>query len=281
MKSIVVPLIDTNTDQWVVEKAVDAAASLGSHLTALLIEPMGFRFPVYPHYEAMAHHPALMEQFEEAAALRRSKLKAAAKEAAERNALSFADDASTITLAVVEADEWTAVKEAAPVHDVVLFVRKSDDAEPLLPTTELMKDALEYAGRPILVLTDDAPPRLTARVGIAWNGSVEGARAVSAALPLLKQADEVVIFTFATSKTDLDEAPKLGSYLRRHGIEATVVTGEPEASLGESLLAAVEAARITLLVTGGYTHSRLRQAVLGGVTRHMLTHCKIPMLMAH
>jgi nucleotide-binding universal stress UspA family protein len=32
---------------------------------------------------------------------------------------------------------------------------------------------------------------------------------------------------------------------------------------------------------GAYTHSRLRQLILGGVTRHMLHHAGVPVLMMH
>lgn len=283
MQSILVPLIDPQTDRWTAEKAVDTAANLGSHLTALLIDPVSFRFLIYPHYEAMAHHPALIAELNEEAAKRRRTLEAILKDASERRGLAFGDDskAPSVTLTEVEGDVWTAIKEAAPVHDAILFARQSDGSGEPLPTTDVLKDALEYAGRPVLVLTDEPPASLTSSIGIAWNGSAEGARAVSAALPMLARADQVVIFTFTTDKTDLAEAPRLCAYLKRHGIDAEVTSGIATDGLGETLLKAANERAITLLVTGGYTHSRLRQAILGGVTRHLLTRCRIPMLMAH
>ncbi len=49
----------------------------------------------------------------------------------------------------------------------------------------------------------------------------------------------------------------------------------------QSLLAATAAAKADLLVMGGYGHSRLRELVFGGFTRHLLNNAELPVLMTH
>lgn len=185
------------------------------------------------------------------------------------------------TLVRVKGDDWAAVSAAAPTHDAILFARQMTDTDRPLATPELMKDALEYAGRPIVVLTGKVRRSVVRHVGIAWNGSVESARAVSAALPILASAAQVTIFTFATTKTDVAEAEHLSSYLSRHEVKSDLDTREPDRTIGETLVATAEEKGVTLLVAGGYTHGQLRQAILGGVTRHLLKRCAVPLLMAH
>ncbi|MGV3554796.1 nucleotide-binding universal stress UspA family protein [Melaminivora alkalimesophila] len=282
MKSILLPLTDPETDEWATGRAIDAIVDLNAHLSTLLIDPVLLTVPVYPHYGAMTHYPLLLDQLRDEGLARQAKVKSILQDASEKRGvvLGVTDQAPSVQLSRTDGDAWSAVKDAAAVHDAVLFIRRVEASEPL-DTPELLKDTLEYSGRPILVLTQDVPSKLSRRVGVAWNGSVESARAVSAALPILSNAEEVVIFSFPTSKTDANEGDRLRSYLSRHGIAAVVETRSPETSVGEALLAAAAQSGVTLLVTGGYTHSRLRQAVLGGVTRHLLARSTIPMLMAH
>lgn len=282
MKSILLPLTDPDTDEWVTEKAADVIVDLNAHLSVLLIDPVLLTVPVYPHFGAMSHYQLLLDQLRDDGLARQAKVTSILQDASGKQGvvLSATAPPPSAELSRIDGDAWAAVKEAAPIHDAILFIRRAEAAKPL-DTPELLKDTLEYSGRPIFVLTQKVPPKLSRRVGIAWNGSVESARAVSAALPILHSAEEVIIFSFPTAKTDASEAERLRSYLVRHGIEPVVETRSPEDSIGESLLTAAGNSGVTLLVTGGYTHSRLRQAVLGGVTRHLLAHSTIPMLMAH
>jgi nucleotide-binding universal stress UspA family protein len=145
-------------------------------------------------------------------------------------------------------------------------------------------DAAVFAtGRPTLVVPPTATPGAAAdRVLIAWNGSVEGARAVAQAMPLLHQAHDVMIFTAADPAGNDPACGDLVRYLARHGIKARALAaatlGLP---VGEALLAAARSENASMIVMGAYTHSRVRQMFLGGVTRHVLHHADIPLLMSH
>ena len=120
------------------------------------------------------------------------------------------------------------------------------------------------------------------RVMIAWNGSLEASRAVFGALPLLLLASRVSIF--AAPQYDIDDVDPadLAEYLSWHGIRAHPVVGpKDEHATGAALISAAREQQATLIVMGAYTHSRLRQSFLGGVTRHLLAHAPVPLLMSH
>ena len=101
-------------------------------------------------------------------------------------------------------------------------------------------------------------------------------------LTFLHKADAVHILTAETRKTELSAADKLADYLAWHGILAAAKpVGPIEASVGAALLMTAEDLGADLLVMGGYTHSRLRQLILGGVTRHVIGHAQLPVLLNH
>lgn len=178
-----------------------------------------------------------------------------------------------------------AVERASRLADLVIFGEaKTDDFSAAMVSIEA---ALVNAGRPVLIAAGDLPGGEIAKtVAIAWDGSVEAAHAVTAALPLLTLASKVNILTVsATPKTAGKEAGKgiaLVDYLTMHGVHAAEHVLEPQGrSVGQVLLEAAADAGADLLIMGGYGHSRLREFILGGTTRHVLTNATLPVLMSH
>lgn len=101
-------------------------------------------------------------------------------------------------------------------------------------------------------------------------------------MPFLIRAASVFIVTADTAVTSADEAARLADYLAWHGIQPTVDTIRPtKESVGSALAGRVTELGADLLVMGGYGHSRVREMILGGVTRHILSHPGLPVLMAH
>lgn len=144
--------------------------------------------------------------------------------------------------------------------------------------------ALLEIGRPVLLIPPSNHTDPTkGTVVIAWNGSVEAYRAVTAALPLLTKSQDVLIFSAVDESDQPIMANELMAYLNWHGIQASVLAAEKNNtnSVEEALLATVKKSKASLLVMGAYTHSRLRQSLFGGVTRHVLQNATIPVLMAH
>jgi nucleotide-binding universal stress UspA family protein len=146
---------------------------------------------------------------------------------------------------------------------------------------EITEAALFDTGRPLLLAPAAGPVDLTDRVLIAWKNGREAARAVAASLPLVALARKVAVFAAPEERRDASPAAGVVSYLARHGVAAEILPAESESNVGAALLAAAEREQATLLVMGGYGHSRLRELVLGGVTRHVLAHASVPVLMAH
>jgi nucleotide-binding universal stress UspA family protein len=142
--------------------------------------------------------------------------------------------------------------------------------------------AIFSSGRPTLVVSDKTHFDMADRVMIAWNGSLEASRAVYGAMPLLHLASRVSIF--AAPQYDIEDVDPadLAEYLSWHGIRAhPVVVPKDEHRTGAALISAARDHEATLIVMGAYTHSRLRQSLLGGVTRHLLAHVPVPWLMSH
>jgi nucleotide-binding universal stress UspA family protein len=116
---------------------------------------------------------------------------------------------------------------------------------------------------------------------IAWNGSVEAARAVAAAMPLLATARSVHIVSIDEPGKPFDPSP-LAAHLAWHRIAAELrAITRSERKTAEVLLDECRTLGAGLLVMGGYTHSRLREMVFGGVTQHLIRHAPLPVLMAH
>ncbi|MDH3660167.1 MAG: universal stress protein [Alphaproteobacteria bacterium] len=142
------------------------------------------------------------------------------------------------------------------------------------------------AGAPVVIVPHiGAPSTTTQRVMIAWNASREAARAVRDAMPLLEKAKAVDIVCFHPEDTPgHGETPgaDIGLHLSRHDIKVDVQILESEGiDVGNALLSHIADSGSDFLVMGGYGHSRLREAVLGGATRTILQSMTVPVLMAH
>ena len=122
------------------------------------------------------------------------------------------------------------------------------------------------------------------RVMIAWDGSRAATRAVADSLPLLAKAKTVEIVIVAGKEGQRDQVPgaDLGQHLARHGLKVNVkrITS-PEIDIASTLLSYAADCNADLIVMGGYGHSRLREFVLGGVTRALLQSMTVPVLMSH
>lgn len=161
---------------------------------------------------------------------------------------------------------------------------RSWDFSPLLDVPERL--TIE-SGRPVLVVPHSGRfAKFGERVTIAWNGRREAARAVFDALPLLKAARNVRIIWVnpqdeARAAGDLPAA-EIASALARHGVKCEAATAYgTDIKVGDTLLSGLTDDGSDLLVMGAYGHSRLREFVFGGATRHILDHMTVPVLMSH
>lgn len=143
------------------------------------------------------------------------------------------------------------------------------------------------AGRPVLVVPYAFERRpVGRRVLVAWNAGREAARAVSDALPLLQRASHVDVVAFEPARSGAAHGAEPGAdialYLARHGVKVTVSRVDaPDLDVGNQLLSRAFDLSADLIVMGAWGHSRLRELILGGVTRTLLESMTVPVLMAH
>lgn len=164
--------------------------------------------------------------------------------------------------------------------DLVVTGRAGENG---LVAMEVMETVLLETGRPMLIAPDFAPPPLEELVAIAWKDTGEAASAVAAARPFIRKARRVIVFAVEEAGDTANHSPRrLAHSLRWQNphvsVEWLVRNGRPPV---EVLLDAAVKVGSSLLVMGGYGHTRLREAVFGGFTRAVLEQAPLPVLMAH
>jgi len=148
---------------------------------------------------------------------------------------------------------------------------------------QIFETATFSTGRPVLVAPAKTPAMLGETVLIGWNRSAQAARAFHASKALLlNRARRVRIVSVTTGAKDGPPAERIAENLAWHGIDCDVRELSPDnRSVGTVLLAEASAIGADLLVAGAYTHSRLRQLLLGDVTQSLLAEAEIPLFFAH
>jgi nucleotide-binding universal stress UspA family protein len=192
----------------------------------------------------------------------------------------------------VEKSEWRASRrdavDAVPLHgryaDVIVIGQPNEsDASGVEP--DFAERLLLAAGRPVLIIPYAGEfPHIGTRVLVAWNAGREATRALTDAIPLLREADQVDVIAFNPRNAPHGEVPgaDIGLYLARHGIKVNVSQQTAEdVDVGNQLLSRAADLDSDLIVMGAYAHSRMQQLILGGATRTVLESMTVPVLMSH
>ncbi len=126
------------------------------------------------------------------------------------------------------------------------------------------------------------------RILVTWNASRESARALHEAMPFLHRAEEVVVLSSEPDGADSEiarghpHAQELANFLESHGIESTSSgIADVDMSTSDAILGQAADMKADLIVMGAYGHTRLREIILGGVTRDLLKRTPVPLLLAH
>ncbi len=257
----------------VVEDAISVASVLGAHIAALSCE-MHVEVPGHFISGAVVGLPGVIAG--EAAKSRKNAedLVAAFQAAAAKAGVSY--EATLQKCKTFEVPDL--LVEYARLRDLTIMP-ESDD--------RWYAEAVMFgSGRPTLILPQipRSRPFQLGTVAVAWDFSRAAARAVSDALPLLEKTKKVRVVTVLNEK-HLDSkhsAEELSKNLSRHGIDVVLdrvdAKGRP---IGEVLKAYVASHAADLLVMGAYGHSRLREFVLGGATKSLLSKPSLPILFSH
>ncbi|MCC4798544.1 hypothetical protein BCT30_18645 [Enterovibrio norvegicus] len=140
--------------------------------------------------------------------------------------------------------------------------------------------AILHSGKPVLIMprTQDvfAPKHAT----IAWNGDTQAAKAVTAAMPLLRKVDTVTIATSERSVNNKPTQSELQDYLAMHGIQSeSKVFGAGRLRAPQALLEQAAALNSDVIVCGAYSHQRIHQQMFGDFTKSLLKRSTIPLFM--
>ena len=147
-------------------------------------------------------------------------------------------------------------------------------------SSDALHAVLFDSGRPVMIAPRATPRSVGARVAVAWNGTAESTAAVQAAMPWLHKAQAVRILSATEYQRNGPSARELADYLMLHGVHAELATFRPiDREVGAGMLAAAREFGADLMTLGAYSHSRLRQLILGGVTRHVLERADLPVIM--
>lgn len=174
----------------------------------------------------------------------------------------------------------TLISEARLVDALVLSQYQGGGEE--MPPLPIVADVAIHAPAPVFVVPCEVKPFLPAgKVAIAWNGSPEAASALRHSLTFLKVAESVHIIEVTDDKREFPSI-SAAEYLARHGITAEVHEWQRHGrDTAATLRYAARDLGAAYMVMGAYGHSRLRETVLGGVTRSLLADSEIPLLLGH
>jgi len=286
MRILLVPLFGSEIDAIGLEAGLGVAQRFGAHVNGLFvrIDPRD-AIPVIG--EGVS--PAVIDQLIEAAAAEMDRRSAAGRDAFEaacgKAGVAISDAPREPGTVSAGWGEVTGRRDAvlarkARVSDLTVLPRPDEQTPPEVDRD--LEAILFGAGRPLLIVPPQAAPGPGRTVAVAWNDSAEAARAVAGALPFLETADAVHVLCAKTWRTEADADLDLMQYLQWRGIACTrhAVTAEDE-PVGAALLKAAAEVGADLLVMGGYGRTRLSELVLGGVTRHVLAHSPLPLLLSH
>ena len=185
---------------------------------------------------------------------------------------------ATAEFAVVTGREDDLVAQLARLADLTVVPHPEGGDE--VSSSDALHAVLFDSGRPVLIAPRREPPTLGKRICVAWNGSAESAAAAQAAIPWMKRADAVRVLSSSEYQRRGPVASDLAKYLAMHGVEPELATFRPiDRDVGRGLLGAAAEFGAELLCMGAYSHSRLRQLILGGVTRHVLEFASLPVMM--
>jgi len=148
----------------------------------------------------------------------------------------------------------------------------------------IIEGALFESGRPVIVVSYIQKSGLTLeRVLACWDGGRTAARAIADAMPFLERAKAVDLVIVAEErKNDEITGVRMSEHLTRHGVAVSVKRiAKGDLAVQDVILSYAADSGADFMVMGGYGHSRLREFILGGVTRGILNSMTVPVLMSH
>lgn len=282
LKNIVVHVDNSAASSARFDLAASLARQHDAHLTALFVIdpfPSSLMVASTAGFSDGGILASLMQKMEEDAQAAAAVVEARVREILRRDGL-------TGKWQLISGMTATTVAQHARYADLAILGQHDPDRADEVNQTQVIEQALFTSGRPMLIVPYAGRFETAGRRAlVGWNASRESARAVNDALMLMQGGEAVTILTVDAED---DSAPgdvpgaDIATHLARHGL--TVLTKQASGKavgIGDVLLNQAADTGADLLVIGAYGHSRMREIILGGVTRTLLRHMTIPVLMSH
>jgi nucleotide-binding universal stress UspA family protein len=182
----------------------------------------------------------------------------------------------------------TGLSLQARYSDITVIGQINPDTLPSFVRSDFPEYLLMHSGRPVLIVPYSGTfEQMGKKVLVAWDGSIQATHAVTAAIPLLQQAESVQVIVFNAEGQSIPHGEQPGAdialYLARQGVKVNVQeqSTPSDIDIGNALLSHAADLSVDLIVMGCYAHSRFREIMLGGVTRTILSSMTVPVLMSH
>jgi len=273
IQDIIVNLSVAKQKEVAGDAAIDLAARFDAHLSAV-----AFAYTPPTAATGMYGFPALLAEWKADRQAEAERAKQAFEGRARAAGIQFdcrvlsdnVENAALIFSSIARNYDLSVVAQAEP-----------DDG---LTETLMIESALFDSGRPVLVIPyiQTNGVRLD-RIMVCWDGSRNAARAVGDALPLLKQAKHIDVVTVEQKerRTELRGAA-IAEHLARSDLKVDLKSiVAPDSDVANVVLSHAADSGTDLIVMGAYGHTRLREFVLGGATRDILSSMTVPVLMSH
>lgn len=286
IKFILVPVSGAETDAAVLDAALTMAQRFSAHIGVLhaQLDPRD-AVPFLGEGASGALIQQIMEAAQRDAAGRSARARATFDSWRERGSVPLGapggESGPTVSWREEVGAEDELVGRYGRLADLIVVPQPASGGN-IVPTVSF-EAALLDTGRPVLAVPPSGCPAGfdEGPVLLAWNGSIESARAVSASIPLLDKARRIAVLS-VIEKDRAAEPAKVVEYLAWHGVKAELLpAARKQSNVGAQILAEAAGLGASLLVMGAYTRSRLRRMVFGGVTEHVLSNATIPAFMVH
>jgi nucleotide-binding universal stress UspA family protein len=275
-KTLLVSLNEIERLDALLEITLKLAADQRAHVLGLYVIPAPAVYPAVGPYVVPEVFDGLTRYFEEQSKGTRAKFEALIKR---RGVPGTWLEVKALAPVISET-----VSEVGRIADLVVVSEANREGKNGVEV-DFVENVILGLGRPVLVVPGRTAALDTAQIVCGYNGSKEAARAIHDALPILRNAKDVrVVWVDPPKDRELAAPPgaDMAESLQRHGVKATAEAVESNgANPAEAVMAKAREVGAGLIVMGAYGHSRIREFVLGGATRHALSNLAVPLLMSH
>ncbi len=286
IQTVLAPLYDSALDTIVVDAAAKLAAKFYAHLDMLLLRvpvDVASQFIIsrldtklYKQLlDEMAHQ---IESDERAVKEKFGQIMSNAK-------IALSDDPSSnaqpsAAWRVETGDPVEVLARCGGAYDLIVASHPSLSSE-TSKSSKVLDAAIFNTARPVLLTSQTITPTIGEVIIIAWNRGIPAGRALLAAHPFLEKAKRVVILTITTEAKRGPEPEDIAKNLAWHRVSAEVKRVSPSSkAVADIITDEANAIGADLIVMGAYSQRRVRERVLGGVTRAIMNRADLPVLMA-